>query len=286
MEVSDGRDKVLRAHTTAQCRAASDSDAEMTCVSGQLAESGRAAVASQYYRLENWCLERLVACTAKLADDVKGNARKLATDARHERVESSASGLAARAQVTFAEEKIAYLRAILPVQADGACVDASAVAECQTQAHALDAEFASELDKDDAAYDESKALQMYQASHAKEASCRDSEFACLTTKLDNYGGNVETHRYMAQTLKSLEQRQRLVIEAGSEASAACLDAGIQQYQSRIVEDYQHFSRDPGLFFQAQLHRDFRVLYDAQVGCLQSARHPHRATSGGAAVSMR
>ncbi|HET9933352.1 MAG TPA: hypothetical protein VFQ35_21760, partial [Polyangiaceae bacterium] len=42
-----------------------------------------------------------------------------------------------------------------------------------------------------------------------------------------------------------------------------------QYQGRIIGDYQKFSHEPVLFFQAQLHRDFRALYEAQSGCLQS-----------------
>jgi hypothetical protein len=273
MDVSEGRDKMLKNHSSPQCRAASDSEAELKCVSGELVASGKASVASEYYQLENWCLEKLVACTAKLADEAVASAQEASRTNRKERIEAARSGIAARALVTYADERIAYLRALLPVPGDSVCSERSAFAGCEKKAKAASKEFEAELAKDDASYDERKAASLYEASHAALAECRAPEADCLTVKLDSYGGNAETRRYLADTLKSLARRQELVLQAGAEASEACLNAGVQQYQSRIVEDYKRFAREPVLFFQAQLHRDFRVLYDAQVGCLQATIRP-------------
>ena len=177
------------------------------------------------------------------------------------------------AQPALLATSIAYLRALLPVPGDSICSERPALADCEKKAKAVSKEFDAELAKDDASYDERKAASLYEASHAALAECRTPEAECLTVKLDSYGGNAETRRYLADTLKSLVRRQELAIQAGAEASEACLNAGVQQYQSRIVEDYKRFAREPVLFFQAQLHRDFRVLYDAQVGCLQATIRP-------------
>jgi hypothetical protein len=275
MDVSEGRDKLLRDHRTARCSAASDSDAELKCVSADLVAGGQASLANEYYRLENWCLEKLVACTAQLADDAVVSAQQAALQNRKDRIEVARAAVAARALVPYAGERIAYLRALLPVPGDSICSDHSAQADCEKRAHVAEEQFQAELAKDDASYDERKAISLYEARHAALAECRTPEAECLTTKLDSYGGNAETRRYLADTLKSLSKRQELVVEAGEEASTACLNAGVQQYQAKIVEDYRRFAREPVLFFQAQLHRDFRALYEAQVGCLLSTVHPGR-----------
>lgn len=286
MEVTEGRDKVLKEHSSPQCRAASDSDAELKCVASDLVAQGQASVAAQYYRLESWCLERLVACTAKVADDAVTAAQQTVLTNRKESIESARSGVAARALVTYADERIAYLRALLPVPGDSICADRSALASCQAKAKDMSEQLTSELEKDDASYDQAKATSLYEASHAALAGCRTPEAECLTTKLDSYGGNAETRRYLADTLKSLSRRQELIVEAGTEASEACLTAGVQRYQAKIVQDYQRYAHEPVLFFQAQLHRDFRGLYEAQVGCLKATIRPAHKAGGtrNAAVS--
>lgn len=275
MEVTEGRDKMLRDHSTAKCRAASDSDAEADCVSAELVAAGKADVANEYYRLQTWCLEMLVSCTAKLADDAVAAAQRTELENRKQRIESARSGIAARAQLTFAVERVAYLRALLPVASDTVCAEHRDVDSCEKKASELGAELDAELEKSDASYDQRKATSLYEASHAARAECRNPEAECLTKKLDSYGGTAETRRYLADTLKSLARRQELVVEMGAETAEPCLNSGVQQYQTRIVEDYRRFAREPVLFFQAQLHRDFRGMYEAQVGCLKATLRPAR-----------
>jgi hypothetical protein len=269
LDVKDGRDKVLRKHVMVECRAASDSDAEFACVAEKLTKQGEGAEASAYYKLESWCLERVVACTAKLSEDAHGNAKKALAASRSEHITSSRRALAARAQVGFAEEKVSYLRSMLPPQADGVCPHGDAFEKCRESARSLSSKFDREIEKDEGSYDEAQATAAYEASRTAEASCHEPAFKCLSAKLDTFGGTAETRAYMAQTLKSLDRRARLVAERGEDDAKACLDRGLSQYQSRIIGDYQKFSHEPVLFFQAQLHRDFRALYDTQSGCLQS-----------------
>ena len=269
LDVKDGRDKILRKHQMLECKATSDTDAEFACVAEKLEKRGETSETSEYYKLDAWCLERLVSCTAKLSDDARGDAKKALAASRREHITSSKRALAARSQVGFAEEKVAYLRAMLPPQADGVCPVSPEFEKCRTHAHELEADFDRELEKDEGSYSEKAAFAAYEASHNAEAACHEPAFKCLRAKLDGFGGTNETHTYMAQTLKALERRSRLVAERGDEESKGCLNRGLSQYQGRIIGDYQKFSHEPVLFFQAQLHRDFRALYDAQSGCLQS-----------------
>jgi hypothetical protein len=192
---------------------------------------------------------------------------------RVHQIQMAKSAIAADAAVAFADEKIQYLWTMLPQQTSGTCNDTPALAQCQIDALSISSELDQQLARADATYDEAEALSLYEASRAKATECKTQEFDCLVAKFDGFGGNADTRRYMVDALKSLEQRQQLVADTGIEASLPCLDAGVQQYQSRIAQDYQEFSREPVLASQEQLHRDFRGLYDAQVACLQTTSGP-------------
>ncbi|MFZ5896567.1 MAG: hypothetical protein ACOY0T_36265 [Myxococcota bacterium] len=282
LDVRDNRDKVLRKHPMLECRATADTDAEFACVAEKLEKRGETAATSEYYKLDAWCLEKLVACTAQLSDEARGDATRALAASRREHIENSKRALAARTAVEFAEQKVAYLRAMLPPQADGVCPQAEEFEKCRDSARAQSSKFDREIEKDEGSYKEADATAAYEASRNAEAACHEPAFKCLKAKLDTFGGTNETHTYMAQTLKSLERRSRLVAERGDEESKSCLNRGLSQYQSRIIGDYQKFSREPVLFFQAQLHRDFRALYDTQSGCLQSRARP-ATTDASAAV---
>jgi hypothetical protein len=197
---------------------------------------------------------------------------------RARRIQLSRSAMAADSLATLAQEKVQYLWTMLPQQADGTCSAASALAQCRADAQFSSAQFELELGQSEATYDEAKALSLYEASRGQAAECKTQEFACLVAEFDGFGGNSETRRDMAEALKSLELREQLVVETGVEGSLPCLDAGVRQYQSRIAQDYQQFSREPVLAAQAQLHRDFRDQYDAQVACLQSSGRSHRTAN--------
>lgn len=283
LDVKDGRDKVLRKHQMLECKSTADTDAEFACVAEKLEARGETAEASEYYKLDAWCLERLVACTAKLADDARGDAKRALAASRRDHITSSKRGLAARSQLEFAEEKVEYLRAMLPPQADGVCPVNPELDKCRAHAQDLAKDFEHELEKAEGSYSESAAFAAYEARHAADAACHEPAFKCLRAKLDGFGGTNETRAYMAQTLKALERRSHLVAERGDDEARSCLDRGLSQFQGRIIGDYQRFSHEPVLFFQAQLHRDFRALYEAQSGCLQSRA---RASSPDASAAVQ
>lgn len=204
------------------------------------------------------------------SDAAARRAKRALADERVQRIEASQGAMAAASLVASARERVLYLWSMLPQQNNAKCSDAPAVSDCRAEAQAISTQFEQELAQSDATYDEENALRLYEASRVKSAECMTPEFECLVAKFDGFGGNSETHRDMAEALKALELRQQLVVETGLEASLPCLDAGVQQYQSRIAQDYQRFAREPALAAQAQLHRDYRGQYDAQVACLQTS----------------
>ena len=218
LDVKDARDKVLHKHQMVECKATADTDAEFACVAEKLEKRGETSQTSEYYKLDAWCLQRLVSCTAKLSDDARGDAKKALAASRREHIVSSRRVTVARSLVGFAEEKVAYLRAMLPPQADGVCPQSADFEKCRDNARAQSSRFDREIEKDEGSYSETEALSAYEASRSAEAACHEPAFKCLQAKLDTFGGTSETHAYMTQTLKSLERRSRLVAERGDEES--------------------------------------------------------------------
>jgi len=144
------------------------------------------------------------------------------------------------------------------------------LAQCQKDATALVADYERDLNREESSYDELAVRRRYESVQRAKAECHEPEFECLSSRLNNFGGNAETQKLIAQSLVSLKKRELLLLQAGEEAGEPCLTSGVESHQRRIVDDYQRFAREPVLFFQAQLHKDFRGLYDAQVSCLQAA----------------
>ena len=270
MDVNDARDAVLRSHPSIQCRSSADSNAEMECVLKDLTTRGEAAVASNFVRKDNWCLRQLLTCAAQASQSAEAQAKQTRFDERKERVEASPEAVQARALAAFAEEKNSYLRSVLPPEADGDCADLGRLAQCQKDATALVTDYERDLNREEASYDELAVRRRYESVQRAKAECHEPEFQCLSSRLNNFGGNAETQKLIAQSLVSLKKRELLLLQAGEEAGEPCLTSGVESHQRRIVDDYQRFAREPVLFFQAQLHKDFRVLYDAQISCLQAA----------------
>jgi hypothetical protein len=205
-------------------------------------------------------------------------ASKLAVEARLHRIEATEGARAAAKSAALGREKVAYLLAVLPEQADRSCSDAPAIAASQNDAQAVTAQLEQALTVSDATYDEHQVLSLYQASREKTAQAKALELDCLLAVLDKLGGSEESRREVDQTLKSLEIRENLVVDSGLEKSLSCLDRGVELYQTLIGEDYQQFSRQPVLATQSQLHRDFRGEFEAQIACLQftAAQRPKTA----------
>lgn len=270
LEVSDARDKIRRAHPAPTCRAEADSTREFACIAKQLEASGNADVMASYYKQESFCLEKLVECTERIEGDAVATAQKARFEERKQAIEASRQGALWQAVPLFASEKVVYLRTVLPPQAEGSCADEKTLKRCQEQAKGPMSQFEAELNKVDAAYSADKAKKLYEAAQNAQAQCYESEYSCLVSRLDAFGGTGETRALIKTTLGSLKRRQQLLVQVEDEASASCLNAGVEKHQSRIVGDYQKFAREPVLFFQAALHKDFRQMYDTQSRCLEGA----------------
>jgi len=270
MDVADARDAILRAHVVPQCRAEADSNAEMECVAKLLPARGEASVAAGYFKRDSWCLQKLLACSSGVQQEALEVARKQHFEERKQRIESSPEAVQARALAAFAEEKTSYLRSVLPPQADGVCADLGRLAVCEKGTLGIISDYQRDLNREEETYDERATRGRYEAAQRAKAECHEPEFACLTQQLDSYGGTQETRGLIQQSLAALKRREVLLLQAGEDAAEPCLNQGVEQHQRRIVDDYQRFVKDPVLFFQAQLHKDFRSLYEAQAICLQAA----------------
>jgi hypothetical protein len=281
LDVNDARDKILRDHPSGSCRSASDSNREIECVMKELSQTGQTGVAGSYYRKESWCLQRLVACADQLAMAAVEASNQSRTDQRKASVEGSRRASDARALTTFAAEKVNYLRGLLPPDSEETCSDDGKVEACEKNTEKQYDDYKHALLADDTSYKEQTAIQLYENIFKARSECREPAFACLSKRLDTLGGTAETHQLMAQSLSALKRRQALIDQVGDEGAEACLSAGVQKHQGRIVEDYQRFVHEPVLFFQAQLHRDFRRLYETQTTCLQA-----RARGGSRPLASR
>lgn len=269
LEVTDARDKILRSHSTPVCRGEPDSPREFACVAKHLEATGHAEVVASYYKQESFCLEKLVECTERLEGDAVASAQKARYEERKATIDASRQGSLWRALPAFASEKVTYLRAILPPQAEGSCTDEAALKRCLDGTKSSESAFETELGKVEASYNQDQAKKLYEASQNAKAQCYESEYTCLVSRLDAFGGTAETRAQIKTTLGSLKRRQQLVSQLGDEGAEACLTAGVEKHQGRIVGDYKKFAREPVLFFQSQLHKDFRQMYDTQSRCLES-----------------
>jgi hypothetical protein len=268
MEVTDRRLSLLESHPSERCRPNGDPEAQIDCVLNEVAAGGDAKTPVGYYAFESQCLEQLIACTGKVVAQTATQQRTAEANRRRERIETSREGIELATLVPYASEKTAYLRSALPPSDDEVCRAHERFAKCEAEAKSLSGVFDRELDKPDSEYRDAAALKLFSAARKAEAKCYKPDLDCLTRQMGRYGGNSETNRFLSQSLDALERRERLVIEAGP-AAESCINSGVQKHQAQIVDSYQRFVRDPGTYFQAQLHRSFRSLYEAQVRCLES-----------------
>ena len=111
----------------------------------------------------------------------------------------------------------------------------------------------------------------------QEAACYEPEFECLMGKLDRYGESKETRRWLTQNLEMLERREHLISEVSEAVAKSCLDGGVSQHSSRIIQGYKQYARSPGTFFRALLHKAFLKLHKSQVKCLTQSLSPNGAT---------
>lgn len=269
LEVADRRADFLDAHSVVSCKGEPNSELEARCVARELSALGQAAAAGEHFAFEGRCFEQLLKCTAGLEAAAQEKARVARIKLHMQQLQATTEAARLSDAIDAAREKITYLRGTLPPGAEGLCQDLSDVTACEAKAEAPFPELEAMLAKEDGAYDPEPAAALYAQMLRDQAACRSPEFKCLMAKLPSYGETNETRRWLDQNLVVIEQRQELVNQLGPDVAQSCLNDGVSRYQSRIIQGYKQYAREPVMFFRAQLHRAFLALHKDQVACLSA-----------------
>jgi hypothetical protein len=267
LQVNDKRDEMLSSHRVPACREQPNSEHEATCVMDTLVKQGTPEPATQYLKADIWCLEKLNQCIANHQKEVVQNARLALIRQRRDHIESTPQGVAWRSRVAAASEKIKYIRATLPPDADGECQQASENTDCEGSINQATTDLDSELAKPEGEFDQKKATKVYESLTKVQASCYEPELKCLTKSLTKYGETAETRRWLQRNFDLLDKRQRLIEKKGDSASTPCLESGQASHQADIIQSYKAYVREPVLYFRTQLHRSFLAMHKSQVDCL-------------------
>jgi hypothetical protein len=273
MQVTDQRDELLASNLVPQCRSQPDSDSEARCVTDELAKRGTPEPGTKLVKSDIWCLEKLMQCVAKHRESVVEEERLARIKLRRNEVEVSSQGIAWRSRVAAASEKVKYIRATLPPEADGECQQVSENTDCDTTIGRHNAEFEGELAKGDKEFDSKKASRFYEQLTKVQASCYEPELKCLAKSVGKYGETNESRRWLQRNFDLLDKRQRLIEKAGDSAATPCLESALASHQAEIVQSYRAYVREPVLFFRTQLHRSFFAMHKSQVDCLGGASAP-------------
>jgi hypothetical protein len=273
LQVSDQRDELISAHQVPVCRTQPDSDHEAICIADELAKLGTPEPATKYYKTDLWCLEKLTQCLTKHQEDLAENARLARITERRDHLTLSAQGVAWRSRVAAASEKIKYIRATLPPDADSECQQFSENAECDVSIKQRSAELDGELSKSDTEYDQKQAAKTYEQLTKVQASCYEPELKCLSKSVAKYGETNESRRWLQRNFDLLDKRQRLIEKAGDNAATPCLETSIASHQADIIQSYRAYVREPVLFFRTQLHRSFFAMHKSQIDCLGNSGGP-------------
>jgi hypothetical protein len=270
MQVNDKRDEMLSSHRVPLCREQPNSEREASCVIETLSKQGTPEPATEYIKADVWCLEKMTKCIAQHQKEVAENTRLALIKRRRDAIESGAQGVAWRSRVAAASEKIKYIRATLPPDADGECQQVSENTDCEGSIKQASTELDNELAKPESQFDQKKASKVYEQLTKVQASCYEPELKCLNKSLSKYGETNETRRWLQKNFDLLDKRQRLIEKTGEEQSTPCIDSGVTSHQADIIQSYKAYIRDPVLFFRTQLHRSFYAMHKSQIDCLSGA----------------
>jgi hypothetical protein len=262
-------------HPTLECPPVTLPDERMRCIARQSEPAEASKVTREvreFFGSEGRCLRELAKCATALKARAVVAARDAGIKERRRQAETSPPALAARTSIEFAIEKIKYVRLTFPVQTDDLCTPSADFDQCVEKAQQGMEQFETMLVMEQG-YDAQAALERYRSSKQGEAACYEPEFRCLSAQLKKFGASPETQILTQGNLKMLEKRQQLMGQVGETAAKQCLEHGIQQHQSDILQRYQDYVRESKMYFRFQLDRAFLAMHTAQVECLKSRAHP-------------
>jgi hypothetical protein len=267
MTVNEKRELFLRDQSSADCRQP-DLELEAQCTVKQLKGTLVPPLALDYLQADLWCFEKLLGCITELETQDKDASLDQRAALRRNEIETSAPGVAARARVSLAQAKIAYLRSTLPPAAETDCTDKQAPPSCLEPAQKKLAALDEEYRRSEKNYVRDRVMTRYEQATAEEAACFAEEFECLNAAVNKYGETTETRRWLEKNLVILKQRQELLEKIGSAIATPCIDQGIAKHQTQIVQSYVAFVREPVLFFRMQLHRTIFAMHQTQIACIK------------------
>jgi chorismate mutase len=275
IQLRERRSAFFETHHTLECPPVTMPDERMRCIA-RPSQSAEAAKVTQEVRelfsSEGRCLSELAKCASDLKTRAVVAARDARTEERRRQTERSQQAVAAQNSIEFAIEKIKYIRLTFPVQTDDLCAPSGAFDQCVEKAQQGMDHFEAMLVMDQG-YDAQAALERYRSSKEGEAACYEPEFRCLAGQLKNFGASPETQALTQRNLRMLEKRQQLMSQVGETAAKQCLEHGIHQHQSDILQRYQDYVRETKMYFRFQLDRAFLAMHTSQVECLKNRAHP-------------
>ena len=279
-EVSDGdclilvgeRREALFAPTPA-CEGHEDPYAREECQGSLLAKEGKLAEVTDHYQYENWCLEKLVECADHGRDAAHDQALTNRLDQRRQQLLTSTDVGQLSSEIGFARERVSYLRATLPHDRDSLCADLGEVKSCRERAQAATRELEAELEKDDGAYDQKRAGELFRGEMTTQASCFEPEYQCLSQTLAGLGENGESKQHLNRNLSLLKERQTLALSVPEAALQECLDSANADFGKKVESSYARYAKKPNTLFRVFLHQAYVKLHSAQVKCLKQ----HQAT---------
>jgi hypothetical protein len=239
--------------------------AKSRCIMAQLSGPSHRGEVTEYYTFENWCMNKIVACTSERAEQSRLAALEDRFAQRKQQLELSAEGVGAWNEVELVRAKVEYLRSSLPPKAAGVCAPSPELEQCEARFEAEQKALEVRLRQDD--FDAKRAVSDYAAAKLAEAGCQQPELECLSSAVGSYGVYPEARKWVDRNLALLAQRQKLSSVVSAEAQGECLAEPQQTHQSRIVDAYATYSHQTVLFFRIQLDQAFISLHEAQVGCL-------------------
>lgn len=265
LQAAEQRGKLVSRYALNPCDSMNEPDAKARCIMAQLTGPSHGGEVTEYYAFENWCMNKIVACTTQRAEQSRLAALEDRFVQRKQQVEVSAQGVSAWNEVELVRAKVEYLRSTLPPKAADVCPPSPERESCEARFESDQKALDVRLRQDD--YDAKRAVSDYAASKLAQAGCQQPELECLSSAVSSYGVYPEARKWVDRNLALLAQRQKLSSAVSAEAQGECLAEPQQAHQSRIVDAYATYAHQTVLFFRIQLDQAFISLYEAQVGCL-------------------
>jgi hypothetical protein len=267
LQVAEARGRLASTYGLV-CDDRPDADSKSACVTSLLEGHGHSRELAEYFALENWCVSKLLTCTAELASKTQQAEGQKRFTQRQQLLESAPASQAARNAAAAQRAQIDYLQSSLPPEASALCPAPADPDACQQRATNEAKRLEERLRQEP--YDAAAAVTAYEALKRLEASCEKPELECLLGALPRYGVFPESRKWVERNLSLLTERQTLAAGAAAQETACIRDLQAQ-HQAEIVAAYVPYAREPVLYFRTQLDKAFLKLHQAQVSCLTAGR---------------